>query len=107
MTQIDNFKAMEYISFSGACEARLSKSLQDLGLEYFDLYLMHFPISLKYVPFETRYPPEWIHDPNAVNPRIELDSIPLSHTWRAMEDLVSEGYVRNIGTANLVVSNST
>jgi len=36
------------------------RTLQDLGLEYLDLYLIHFPISLKFVPFEDRYPPEWM-----------------------------------------------
>ena len=30
------------------------RSLDDLGLEYFDLYLVHFPIALKYVDFADR-----------------------------------------------------
>ena len=34
-----------------------SKSLSDLGIEYFDLFMIHFPISLKFVPFDIRYPP--------------------------------------------------
>lgn len=74
-----------------------------MGVDYFDLYLIHFPISQKFVPFETRYPPEWIHDPNGENPRIELHPIPYSQTWAGMENLVDEGLVRNIGVANLVV----
>jgi hypothetical protein len=35
------------------------RSLDDLGLEYLDLYLIHFPIALQFVPFEHTYPPEW------------------------------------------------
>ena len=26
----------------------------------------------RYVPFETRYPPEWVHDPEAEEPKMEL-----------------------------------
>merc|ERR1712183_98457 len=75
-------------------------SLIDLGLEYLDLYLIHFPISLKYVPIETRYPPEWVHDPNATNPKMELETVPITETWGAMEELVAAGIVKNIGVAN-------
>ena len=37
------------------------------------------------MPFETRYPPEWIHDPDAPQPKMELASVPMAETWGAME----------------------
>lgn len=78
------------------------KSLSDLGLEYLDLYLIHFPIAQKYVSPDTRYPPEWIHDPKDANPRMEFDmETTYDQTWKAMEQLVSEGLVRNIGFCNI------
>ncbi len=79
-----------------ACE----RSLADLGLDYFDLYLVHFPISLRYVDFERRYPPEWIHDPAAPRPKMDVDPVPLAHTWAAMEELVDSGLARRIGVCN-------
>lgn len=79
-----------------ACE----RSLEDLGLDYLDLYLVHFPIALKYVPFDERYPPEWFYDPAAPSPRMEVDAVPLAETWRAMEELVEAGLVRQIGVCN-------
>ena len=81
-------------------EAACRKSLDDLGLEYLDLYLIHFPISLKFVPFEKRYPPEWIHDPESEDKRMEFEDVPVQDTWRAMEALVEKGLVRNIGVSN-------
>ncbi|KAJ1957037.1 D-xylose reductase [Linderina pennispora] len=74
----------------------LTRTLQDLGLDYVDLYLVHFPISLKYVPFETRYPPEWHYD----NGKVELDPVPFSETWSGMEELYDLGLARNIGISN-------
>jgi D-xylose reductase len=82
----------------------VERSLRDLGLDHLDLYLVHFPIALKYVPFETRYPPEWTHDPAANEPRMEPIAVPLTDTWRAMEDLVSAGLVRRIGLCNSSVA---
>ena len=79
-----------------ACE----RSLQDLETDYLDLYLIHFPISLKYVDFDTRYPPEWFFDPSAENPEMHIDPVPLSDTWRAMEELVERGLVKEIGVCN-------
>ena len=79
-----------------ACE----KTLADLGVDYLDLYLIHFPISLKYVGIDTRYPPEWIANPDADNPVMEIDPVPLADTWRAMEALVADGLVKQIGICN-------
>lgn len=81
-------------------EAACKKSLQDLSIDYFDLYLIHFPISLLYVDFETRYPPEWLLDPSADEPKMQIDPVPLSATWKAMEDLQRKGLVKNIGICN-------
>ncbi len=78
------------------------RTLKDMQLEYLDLYLIHFPISLKYVDPEVRYPPEWIHDPTAANPRMEPDhTVTYEQTWGAMEALVGEKLVRNIGVSNV------
>lgn len=83
-----------------ACE----KTLSDLGLEYLDLYLIHFPIAQKYVSFDERYPPEWFSDPSADSPKVELAPVPISETWRAMEELVEAGLVKNIGVCNFGTS---
>ena len=85
-------------------EAACRKSLEDLGLDYFDLYLVHFPIALSYVDFNDRYPPEWIFDPEAENPVMRLDAVPLSETWGAMEKLVEVGLCRQIGICNYSTS---
>ncbi len=81
-------------------EPAIRRTLADLRLDYVDLYLIHFPIATRYVPFETRYPPEWIYDPTAETPRMELDSVPISETWAAMEGLVAAGLAANIGVCN-------
>ncbi|MCG8651774.1 MAG: aldo/keto reductase [Pirellulales bacterium] len=78
----------------------LLKTLADLQLDYLDLYLMHFPIATQFVPFEERYPPRWITDPAVDAPMMVPDRVPLIETWRAMEELVREGLVRDIGVCN-------
>jgi D-xylose reductase len=90
----NTFHRKEYVQ--QACE----KSLSDLGLDYFDLYLIHFPIALQYVDINDRYPPEWIFNPQDDNPTMELDSVPLSETWAAMESLVENQLARQIGVCN-------
>ena len=67
------------------------RSLNDLGLDYLDLYLIHFPLAQKFVPFETRYPPGWFTDPDAANPIVEEAKISIRETWHAMEELAKEG----------------
>lgn len=69
------------------------QSLKDLQLEYLDLYLVHWPFPnfhAKGVSVDSR-------DPNA-EPYIHKHYM---QTWRAMEQLVDEGLVRNIGTSNM------
>ena len=90
----NTFHAREHV------EAACQKSLDDLGLDYLDLYLIHFPISLKYVPFDVRYPPEWIHDPTSTDKKMVFAPVPVSDTWQGMEGLVEKGLARNIGLSN-------
>jgi len=64
-------------------------SLNNLGLDYFDLYLIHFPIAWKHTGLDT---PSW--------GKSELGETPLIDTWRAMEALVDDGKCRSIGVSN-------
>jgi D-xylose reductase len=78
----------------------LQKMLDDLQLDYLDLFLVHFPIALEFVPFETRYPPEWFYDPEAENPTMKAAKVPLHVTWQAMETQVDKGLAKEIGVCN-------
>jgi len=80
------------------------KSLDDLGIGYFDLYLIHFPISLQFVPIEARYPPEWTDIDSPPNGgKCVFDPVPYQETWEAMEALVASGKAKNIGVCNLKI----
>ncbi len=81
----------------------LEQSLKYLQLDYLDLFLIHFPISLAFVPFD-RYPPGWFFEPDGSQPRMKPARVPIADTWRAMEELVLAGLVRNIGASNFNVS---
>lgn len=81
-------------------EPAAQRSLDDLGIEYFDLYLVHFPIALAYVDFVERYPPEWFYDPEAAKPVMKRAKVPLHQTWAAMESLQQAGLTRHIGVCN-------
>ena len=79
------------------------KTMADLGVEYLDLYLIHFPIAQKFVPIDQLYPPEWVNTATEDGvPKMILDNtVTYQQTWEAMEKLVEEGLVRNIGFCNI------
>lgn len=68
----------------------LQRSLNDLQLDYLDLYLIHWPVTLQRGFSGTPGPSDFV-------PREEL---PLSHIWQAMEELVDSKECRFIGTSN-------
>ena len=78
----------------------LQKTLDDLQLDYLDLYLVHFPIALAFVPFEGRYPAEWLFDPSSPEKGMKIAHVPLSETWKAMEHQADAGLVKQIGVCN-------
>nr|DAD28320.1 TPA_asm: hypothetical protein HUJ06_029788 [Nelumbo nucifera] len=64
----------------------LSRSLEDLQLDYVDLYLIHWPFRTK--------PGSRGFDPEVMAP------LCLSETWTAMEGLFASGQARAIGVSN-------
>ena len=82
----------------------LLRTLNDLQLDYVDLYLIHFPVTQKYVPIEKRYPPGWFLDPTIPQPKMEYDYVSIHETWQALQDLQREGLIRNIGISNFNIT---
>jgi len=75
--------------------ASCRKSLEDLRLQYLDLYLVHWPF------------PNF-HPPGCDVTSRSADARPYIHesymkTWRKMEELVDLGLVRHIGTSNMTI----
>lgn len=79
----------------------LKRTMDDLQLDYLDLYLIHFPISLKYVSTDEQYPPHWFADMNKPEEGMKEDLVPMSETWGAMEEMKDKGLVKNIGVSNM------
>ncbi|MFT7527740.1 MAG: D-xylose reductase [Arenicella sp.] len=78
----------------------IQRTLNDLQLDYLDLYLIHFPIALAFVPFEQRYPAQWLFDTNKPELGMQTEAVSLSDTWFAMEKLIGTGQTRQIGICN-------
>jgi alcohol dehydrogenase (NADP+) len=68
----------------------LEQTLNDLQIEYIDLYLMHWPVALR---------PDIIF-PAKGDEFMSLTDIPLIDTWRALEKPQRQGLCRHIGVSN-------
>jgi alcohol dehydrogenase (NADP+) len=68
----------------------LKATLNDLQLDYLDLYLMHWPVALK----------SGSTMPDGPDDILSPEELPLATTWDAMESLVDDGLVRHIGVSN-------
>ncbi|XP_070562764.1 aldo-keto reductase family 1 member A1-like [Ptychodera flava] len=72
-----------------ACE----KSMQDLGVDYLDLYLVHWPFGFK-------NPGDGNLFPKNSDGTLMYSDVSIMETWSAMEKLVDQGLCRHIGVSN-------
>ena len=71
----------------------LQSSLDDLQLDYLDLYLIHWPVA---------------HRPGVVRPEdgngfLSLEDLPLPDTWLALQECREQGLCHHIGVSNFSV----
>ncbi|WP_028581182.1 aldo/keto reductase [Desulfogranum japonicum] len=71
----------------------LQKTLSDLHLEYLDLFLIHWPVV--FAP--------GVGYPQSGDEFLPLEALPISETWKAMEECVKKGLVRAIGVSNFSI----
>lgn len=80
----------------------LQKTLDDMGLDYLDLFYIHFPLAFKFVPFEERYPPGfYTGKEDEEKGIISQENVPILDTYRALEKCVDEGLIKAIGVSNM------
>lgn len=72
----------------------LEQTLADLRLDHLDLYLIHWPVALR----------RDVVSPSGPADFLPLAELPLSETWRAMEDLREAGLARHVGVSNFSVA---
>ncbi|KAJ2299649.1 hypothetical protein IWW55_004129 [Coemansia sp. RSA 2706] len=88
----NTFHAREHVKENFQC------NIDDLGIDYIDLYLVHFPVALKYVPQSECYPPEWRDGGDGP---VVPAKVPFHETWEAMEALYNDGLAKNISISNM------
>ena len=72
----------------------IRKTLDDLQLDYLDLYLIHWPIVFK----------KNVDLPTTAKDLIPLEELPLDVTWSAMQNLKKEGLAKHLGVSNFSIS---
>lgn len=72
----------------------LEQTLQDLQLEYLDLYLIHWPVAQK----------KGTKLPSNQEDLIPIEKMPIIETWQAMEKLYQSGKVKAIGVSNFNIA---
>ncbi|OBZ89457.1 Aldehyde reductase 1 [Choanephora cucurbitarum] len=77
-------------------------SLKALGVDYLDLYLVHWPVSFinPGKPEETPVVPNMEYLIPKKDGVVQVETVDPIETWKAMEELVDEGYVKAIGISN-------
>lgn len=68
----------------------LKKTLQDLQLDYLDLYLIHWPVAFK----------KGVAFPGKDSDYLSLEEVPLLETWEAMLEAKEHGLVKHVGVSN-------
>ena len=69
----------------------LKQTLEDLQLDYLDLYLIHWPVAFR---------PGLEGFPESEDDFLSLEEVPILETWNAMIDAKNQGLVRHIGVSN-------
>jgi diketogulonate reductase-like aldo/keto reductase len=90
-----NSKAWNDCHSPDALVASCKRSLEDLRLDYLDLYLVHWP-------FPNFHPPACGADSRSEDGRPYVHAA-FMKTWEAMERLLDLGLVKNIGTSNMTI----
>ncbi len=72
-------------------ENAIRKTLNNLQLDYLDLYLIHWPLAFK------------TENPKSVDDLISLETIPLESTWESMIELKKKGLTKHIGVSNFSI----
>ena len=73
----------------------LEQSLNDLKLDYLDLYLMHWPVAHRH----------GVLHPESSNEILSPDQAPIAEAFLAMEECRAAGLCRNIGVSNFSIVN--